>query len=109
MGAEIESARIIGNKNFILVRMRLEVEKEKVMSNKRLLEKENIYIGHDKMIIERDIQRKVVEKAKEKKAKRKEVIIKRWRLRIDGIWHKWVEKERGLKKQVFWENMIPEH
>jgi len=86
--AEIESARIIGKRNYILVRMRSEEEKEKIMNNKKLLGKEEIYIDHDRTMLEREIQRKVLEKAKEEKSKNKEVIIKYWKLRIDGTWYK---------------------
>jgi len=103
---EIESARIIGKRNYILVRMRSEEEKEKIMNNKKLLGKEEIYIGHDRTMLEREIQRKVLEKAKEEKSKNKEVIIKYWKLRIDGTWYKWIEKEGKLKKQVFRENLV---
>jgi len=58
------------------------------MNNKKLLGKEEIYKDHDRTMLEREIQRKVIDKAKEEKAKNKEVIIKYWKLRIDGIWYK---------------------
>jgi len=99
--AEVESAKITGSKNFILVRMKTEEEKGRVMRNKKLLGKEEIYIEHDRTNTERDIQRKVVEIAKEEKAKKKEVIIKHWRIRIEGVWYKWNEREEKLMKQTF--------
>jgi len=74
--AEAESVKIIGKRNYILVRMKSEEAKEKVMNNKKRLGKEEIYIDHDRTTMEREIQRKVIEKAKEEKTKNKEVIIK---------------------------------
>lgn len=76
INVEVKYARKIEVRNMILTRIETYKQKIKIMENKKVLGKEEIYIENDRTKKEREIQRKILKVARAEKAKNKETEIK---------------------------------
>ena len=100
-GGKIKKVRRQGTreKEVIIVEMEAWEAKQEIMRNKNRLGARKVYVDHDLTYKEREIQRRIRERAKEERKKEKTVTIGYQKICIQGTCHKWNEEKDKLERE----------
>lgn len=88
-----------GGKEVIIVELINWEVKEKIMKEKKKLGGGRVYIDHDMSQEERDVQRKLRERARSEREKGKSVKVGYRKLNIDGKLYIWNEEAREVREK----------
>lgn len=72
------------------------MEKSRIMKKKSALKGKKVYINDDLSPKEREIQKKIMDKATVERDNKKQVKIGYQKIQIDGIWYRWAKDEETL-------------
>ena len=100
-GGKIKKVRRQGTKKkgVIIVEMKTWEAKQGIMRNKNRLGARKVYVYHDLTYKEREIQRRIRERAKEERKKEKTVRTGYQKICIQETWHKWNEEKDKLERE----------
>lgn len=103
MGTNKEGKKIEG----VLVKLQDVEKKREVMVNRKNLKGTNIFIDDDLTKKEREIQKKIRERAEEERKKGNKVKIGYQKLEVNGAWLKWQEDQEDSRNINLWRRKKP--